>query len=43
MRGLSFGELLDYASEETNHWRDWFKKRRPVSKKPVACVLGVRN
>jgi uncharacterized damage-inducible protein DinB len=26
MRGLSFGELLDYASEETNHWRDWFRK-----------------
>jgi uncharacterized damage-inducible protein DinB len=25
MRGLSFGELLDYASEETNHWRDWFR------------------
>jgi uncharacterized damage-inducible protein DinB len=26
MRGLSFGELLDYSSEETNHWRDWFRK-----------------
>jgi uncharacterized damage-inducible protein DinB len=26
MRGLSFGELLDYASEETNHWRDWFRQ-----------------
>src|SRR5262245_50017890 len=26
MRGLSFGELLDYASEETNHWRDWFRE-----------------
>lgn len=24
MRGLSFGELLDYSSEQTNHWRDWF-------------------
>ena len=26
MRGLSFGELLDYANEETTHWRDWFQK-----------------
>jgi uncharacterized damage-inducible protein DinB len=26
MRGLSFGELLDYASEETNQWRDWFRQ-----------------
>lgn len=30
MRGLSFGELLDYASEETNHWRDWFDKNPPA-------------
>jgi uncharacterized damage-inducible protein DinB len=27
MRGLSFGELLDYSAEESNHWRDFFKKR----------------
>ena len=26
MRGLSFGELLDYCAEESNHWRDFFKK-----------------
>src|SRR5437867_4577759 len=26
MRGLSFGELLDYSSEETNRWGDWFKE-----------------
>jgi uncharacterized damage-inducible protein DinB len=26
MRGLSFGELLDYSAEESNHWRDFFKK-----------------
>jgi len=24
MRGLSFGELLDYSAEESNHWRDFF-------------------
>ncbi|HEY1527675.1 MAG TPA: DinB family protein [Candidatus Angelobacter sp.] len=27
MRGLSFGELLDYSAEESNHWRDFFKQR----------------
>ena len=26
MRGLSFGELLDYCAEETQHWGDFFKK-----------------
>src|ERR1051325_6247823 len=26
MRGLSFGELLDYSAEENNHWRDFFKQ-----------------
>ena len=26
MRGLSFGELLDYSAEESNHWRDFFKQ-----------------
>lgn len=26
MRGLSFGELLDYCAEESNHWRDFFKQ-----------------
>jgi uncharacterized damage-inducible protein DinB len=24
MRGLSFGELLDYCAEENNRWRDFF-------------------
>jgi uncharacterized damage-inducible protein DinB len=24
MRGLSFGELLDYSAEESNHWLDFF-------------------
>lgn len=26
MRGLSFGELIDYCAEETQRWGDWFKK-----------------
>jgi len=26
MRGLSFGELLDYSAEESNHWRDFFRQ-----------------
>ena len=26
MRGLSFGELLDYSAEESNHWGDFFKQ-----------------
>jgi uncharacterized damage-inducible protein DinB len=26
MRGLSFGELLDYSAEESNHWRDFFQQ-----------------
>ena len=26
MRGLSFGELLDYSAEESNHWRDFFSQ-----------------
>jgi len=26
MRGLSFGELLDYCAEENNRWRDFFKQ-----------------
>src|SRR5260370_20960052 len=42
MRGLSFGELLDYASEETNHWRDWFKKNPPAL--DVATdIAGAKN
>lgn len=38
MRGLSFGELLDYASEETNHWRDWFAKNPPAL--DLACDIA---
>jgi uncharacterized damage-inducible protein DinB len=38
MRGLSFGELLDYASEETNHWRDWFQKNSKAL--DIACDIA---
>ena len=42
MRGLSFGELLDYASEETNHWRDWFKKN-PQALDLSCDIAGAKN
>ena len=42
MRGLSFGELLDYASEETNHWRDWFKKNPGTLELPCD-IAGATN
>ncbi|HKF22552.1 MAG TPA: DinB family protein, partial [Candidatus Angelobacter sp.] len=42
MRGLSFGELLDYTSEETNHWRDWFKKNTTALDLP-ADIAGAKN
>ncbi|HLW54007.1 MAG TPA: DinB family protein [Candidatus Angelobacter sp.] len=42
MRGLSFGELLDYASEETNHWRDWFTKNAPALDVPCD-IAGTKN
>jgi uncharacterized damage-inducible protein DinB len=38
MRGLSFGELLDYTSEETNHWRDWFRKNEAAL--DLACDIA---
>jgi uncharacterized damage-inducible protein DinB len=45
MRGLSFGELLDYACEETNHWRDWFEKNPPALDVPcdIAGTKSVRE
>ena len=45
MRGLSFGELLDYANEETNHWRDWFSKNTPALDVPcdIAGAKSVRE
>jgi uncharacterized damage-inducible protein DinB len=42
MRGLSFGELLDYSSEETNHWRDWFKKN-PAALDVPTDIAGAKT
>ena len=38
MRGLSFGELLDYSAEESNHWRDFFKQNPDAL--DVACDIA---
>ena len=45
MRGLSFGELLDYSSEETTHWRDWFRKNPGALELPcdIAGAKTVRE
>ena len=45
MRGLSFGELLDYCAEETNHWRDFFKANPDALDKPcdIAGTKTVRE
>ena len=42
MRGLSFGELLDYTSEETNHWRDWFRKN-PAALGLACDIAGTKT
>jgi uncharacterized damage-inducible protein DinB len=42
MRGLSFGELLDYASEETNHWCDWFA-RNPLELDVPCDIAGTKT
>jgi uncharacterized damage-inducible protein DinB len=42
MRGLSFGELLDYSSEETNHWRDWFAKK-PQALELACDIAGTKT
>lgn len=45
MRGLSFGELLDYCAEETNHWRDFFKANPAALELPcdIAMTKNVRE
>jgi uncharacterized damage-inducible protein DinB len=45
MRGLSFGELLDYAAEESNHWRDFFKQHPEAMDLPcdIAQTKTVRE
>jgi uncharacterized damage-inducible protein DinB len=42
MRGLSFGELLDYCAEENNHWRDFFKKT-PAAYELPCDIAGTKN
>jgi uncharacterized damage-inducible protein DinB len=42
MRGLSFGELLDYCAEENNRWRDFFKKHPDALDLP-ADIAGTKN
>ncbi|HVG90905.1 MAG TPA: DinB family protein [Alphaproteobacteria bacterium] len=45
MRGLSFGELLDYSAEESNHWRDFFTKHPDALELPcdIAGARAVRE
>ena len=42
MRGLSFGELLDYCAEENNHWRDFFKQHPDALALP-ADIAGTKT
>jgi uncharacterized damage-inducible protein DinB len=45
MRGLSFGELLDYSAEESNHWRDFFAQHPDALDVPcdIAGTKSVRE
>jgi uncharacterized damage-inducible protein DinB len=45
MRGLSFGELLDYSAEESNHWRDFFTQQPEAMDLPcdIAQTKTVRE
>ncbi len=42
MRGLSFGELLDYCAEETVRWGEWFKKN-PAALNLPCDIAGTRS
>ena len=42
MRGLSFGELLDYSAEESNHWRDFFT-RHPGALDVPCDIAGTKT
>jgi uncharacterized damage-inducible protein DinB len=42
MRGLSFGELLDYCEEETQRWGGWFKKN-PAALDLSCDIAGTKN
>jgi uncharacterized damage-inducible protein DinB len=42
MRGLSFGELLDYSAEETRRWSDFFSKN-PAALDLASDIAGTKN
>jgi uncharacterized damage-inducible protein DinB len=42
MRGLSFGELLDYCAEENNHWSDFFRQH-PDALDLLADIAGTKT
>lgn len=42
MRGLSFGELLDYCAEETNQWNEFFKGN-PAALDLPSDIAGTKN
>lgn len=42
MRGLSFGELLDYSAEETRRWGDFFSKHPGAMNLPVD-IAGAKS
>jgi uncharacterized damage-inducible protein DinB len=42
MRGLSFGELLDYCAEETGKWRDFFH-HNPAALDLPTDIAGTKN
>ena len=42
MRGLSFGELLDYSAEETRRWGDFFNKDPAALNLPVD-IAGAKS
>lgn len=42
MRGLSFGELLDYSAEETRRWGDFFNKN-PAALNLAIDIAGAKS
>ena len=42
MQALSVEELLNYCQEETDRWRDWFKKN-PASLELASDIAGGKN
>lgn len=42
MRGLSFGELLDYCADETQRWGGWFKEN-PAALDLPSDIAGTKS